>query len=43
VINAYKVSVRKHREVGSKWEYKIKVDLEGYGEMNGLGPFDLGQ
>jgi hypothetical protein len=43
MINAYKVSVRKHREVGSKWEYKIKVDLEGYVGMNRLGSFDLGQ
>jgi hypothetical protein len=29
MINAGEVSVRKHMEGGSRWEYKIKVDLEG--------------
>jgi hypothetical protein len=29
MITAYKVSVCKHVEVGSRWQYKIKVDLEG--------------
>jgi hypothetical protein len=43
MINAYKVSVRKHKKVGSRREYKIKVDLEGYHGMSGLDPFDLGQ
>jgi hypothetical protein len=32
----------REREVGSRREYKIKVDLEGYRGMSGLDPFDLG-
>ena len=43
MINAYKISVRKHKKVGSRWEYKIKVDLEGYGGLSRPDPFDSGQ